>query len=362
MTSSQKATRIGKAPIAVDLFCGAGGLTRGLHDAGIQVAAGYDIDEACRYPFERNNVPAKFHNKSVVRLTGGELSAHYPKGRSRILVGCAPCVTFSKYAQGSHRRGDPKWTLLRQFSRIVRELKPDIVSMENVPELRYHSVFEDFLSTLATEGFHFTSDPTARIVYCPDYGIPQQRSRLVIVASRFGPIALLPPTHRPSQYRKVSDVLRSLPPLESGDECPDDPMHRTSRLSGLNLRRIRRSTPGGSWRDWPRQLIAKCHKAKSGKTYRSVYGRMEWNQPSPTITTQFYGFGNGRFGHPDQDRALSLREGAILQSFPKKYEFVKPHGEYHIKVIGRMIGNAVPVRLGEVIGRTITLHLSQYGK
>jgi len=139
-------------------------------------------------------------------------------------------------------------------------------------------------------------------------------------------------------------------------------MHRTSRLSVLNLRRIRCSKPGGSWRDWPHRLVAKCHKTKTGKKYPSVYGRMEWDHPSPTITTQFYGFGNGRFGHPDQDRAISLREGAILQTFPKHYEFVKPNGEYHVKAIGRMIGNAVPVRLGQVIGQTIRRHLSQHGQ
>ena len=354
--------RARKPAVAVDLFCGAGGLTRGLLDAGIPVVAGYDIDEACRYPYEHNNSPAKFHGTSVTELTGDDLSRHYPKGHVRILVGCAPCVTFSKYTQGLDHKKNPKWSLLKEFARLVRELKPDIVSMENVPELQRHSVFDDFLGTLADEGFHFPDDSEKRVVYCPDYGIPQQRTRLVIVASRLGPIELIPPTHRPSQYRKVSDVLRSLPPLESGDECPDDPMHRTSRLSPLNLRRIRHSKPGGTWRDWPRKLVAQCHRDKTGKTYPSVYGRMEWEQPSPTITTQFYGFGNGRFGHPEQDRAISLREGAILQSFPKKYEFVRPDGEYCFKTIGRMIGNAVPVRLGEAVGKTINLHLNQHGK
>ncbi|MEK7357168.1 MAG: DNA cytosine methyltransferase, partial [Bdellovibrionota bacterium] len=126
--------------------------------------------------------------------------------------------------------------------------------------------------------------------------------------------------------------------------------------------RIQHSKPGGSWRDWPDELIAKCHRKKKGRTYPSVYGRMKWDAPSPTITTQFYGFGNGRFGHPEQNRAISLREGSILQTFPRDYVFVKPGDEYRFKVIGRLIGNAVPVRLGEVIGNTIKLHLSQHGK
>ncbi len=348
--------------VAVDVFCGAGGLTRGLLDAGIEVVAGYDVDEACRYPYEHNNSPSKFYKQSVTELTGAVLANHYSKNCVRVLVGCAPCQTFSKYTQGLNNKSDPKWTLLPQFARLVRETKPDIVSMENVPELQRHSVFNDFLDTLTDEGFHFTDDPEKRVVYCPDYGIPQHRRRVVIVASRFGPIELIPPTHRPNQYRRVSDVLRSLPRLKSGDECSADPMHRTSNLSPLNLRRIRHSKPGGTWRDWPRDLVAKCHKDKTGKTYPSVYGRMEWGEPSPTITTQFYGFGNGRFGHPEQNRAISLREGAILQTFPKKYEFVKPDGEYCFKTIGRMIGNAVPVRLGAVVGNTIKIHLEQHEK
>lgn len=343
----------------VDVFCGAGGLTRGLLDSGIKISAGYDIDEACRYPYEHNNSPAKFYNQSVTELTGKQLSKHYPKGHIRILVGCAPCQTFSKYTQGLDNDDDPKWTLLNHFARLACELKPDLVSMENVPELQRHSVFADFLDTLAAEGFHFSTDEGKRVVYCPDYGIPQHRSRLVLLASKFGPIELIPPTHQPENYLKVADVLRSLPALESGEVHTRDRMHRTSKLSPLNLKRIRHSKPGGTWRDWPKELVAKCHRKKSGKTYPGVYARMEWDKPSPTITTQFYGYGNGRFGHPEQNRAISLREGAILQSFPEDYKFAKPNSDYCFKTIGRMIGNAVPVRLGEVVGKTIMRHLKQ---
>ena len=348
------------AATAVDLFCGAGGLTRGLLDAGISVAAGYDTAGACEYAYERNNKPAKFKKESVADLTGDELATHYPAGHTRILVGCAPCQTFSKYTQGLDNADDPKWGLLDEFARLVHELKPDIVSMENVSELQRHAIFDEFLAVLADEGFHFTEDPEKRVVYCPDYGIPQHRRRLVLVASKLGPIELIPPTHKPDNYVQVADVLRVLPALGAGEECAADPLHRTSRLSPLNLRRIRHSKPGRTWRDWPAEIVADCHKVKSGKTYPGVYGRMEWDKPSPTITTQFYGFGNGRFGHPDQDRAISLREGAMLQSFPKGYTFVKPGAEYCFKTIGRMIGNAVPVRLGEVVGETIKKHLEEH--
>lgn len=342
---------------ATDLFCGAGGLTRGLVDAGIPVAAGYDLDAACRFPYEHNNSGAKFHQTSVAALTGERLRAHYPTGHTRVLVGCAPCQTFSKYTQGLDNNADPKWKLLDEFARLVRELKPDIVSMENVPELQRHAVFDRFLATLADEGFHFTEDRKKQVVSCPDYGIPQHRRRLVIVASRLGPIELIRPTHLLERHRKVRDVLCGLAPLSAGDVSTNDPLHRTSELSPLNLCRIRLSQPGGTWRDWPSHLVAKCHQKETGKTYPGVYGRMEWDKPSPTITTQFFGFGNGRFGHPEQNRAISLREGAILQSFPKDYQFVKPGGDYCFATIGRLIGNAVPVRLGEVIGDTIHQHL-----
>ena len=345
---------------AVDLFCGAGGLTRGLLNAGIPVAAGYDIDSACKFAYEHNNKGAIFYEKSVAELSGHKLAEHYPKNHTRILVGCAPCQTFSKYTQGLDNDDDPKWHLLGEFARLVVELKPSIVSMENVPELQRHDIFDDFLNTLTQEGFYFSKDADKRIIYCPDYGIPQHRRRVVILASKFGSIEIIPPTHKLDRYQNVSDFLSDLPPLAAGDVCDDDPLHRTSVLSSMNLRRIRASKPGGTWRDWPKELVVNCHKEETGWSYPSVYGRMRWDRPSPTITTQFYGFGNGRFGHPEQDRGISLREGAILQSFPKCYEFVKPGDKYCFKAIGRMIGNAVPVRLGEIIGKSIYQHLIEH--
>ena len=119
------------------------------------------------------------------------------------------------------------------------------------------------------------------------------------------------------------------------------------------------SVPDGSWRDWPEELIADCHKKVQGSTYSSVYGRMSWNKPSPTITTQFYGFGNGRFGHPDQNRAISLREGAILQTFDETYKFAPDARSINFRTLGRMIGNAVPVRLGQVVGQSIVEHIKK---
>ncbi len=182
----------------------------------------------------------------------------------------------------------------------------------------------------------------------------------IVTASRLGPISLIPPTHKPENYETVRTALAGLPALTAGQVSETDPLHRSSRLEDINLRRIRESKPGGTWRDWPQELVAKCHNKKSGKTYPTVYERMTWDEPASTMTTQFYGFGNGRFGHPEQDRAISLREGVVLQSFPKDYAFVKPGEKCCFKTVGRMIGNAVPVRLAEVVGKTIKRHLEEH--
>jgi DNA (cytosine-5)-methyltransferase 1 len=179
-----------------------------------------------------------------------------------------------------------------------------------------------------------------------------------LLASKLGEIKLLSPKDYRCKRKTVKDVIGKLPPLEAGSFDSKDALHQSSTLSATNYKRILVSKPGGTWRDWPEYLIADCHKKKSGKTYPSVYGRMCWDEPSPTITTQFFGFGNGRFGHPEQNRALSLREGAMLQSFPKNYKFTPPGDPINKKLLGRLIGNAVPVKLGEVIGKSILKHVA----
>lgn len=355
-SGTRKGRRTKKSlPVAVDLFCGAGGLTRGLINAGIRVAAGYDIDVACQFPYEHNNDGAVFRQKSVTDLSSAEVEEFYSVGQPRILVGCAPCQPFSKYTQRQDRPQDAKWGLLHEFGRLVHDLKPEVISMENVPEIQRHSVFTKFISTLKKAGYYVTHEEA----FCPDFGIPQQRKRLVLLASLFGPITL----DKPGDVTKsptVRQAISHLPPLEAGAASDKDDMHRACRLSPLNLARIKASRPGGNWRDWPSNLVAKCHREESGATYPSVYGRMEWDKPSPTITTQFFGFGNGRFGHPEQNRAITLREGALLQSFPENYQFASGEQPISFATVGRLIGNAVPVRLGEAIGHSINDHLKLY--
>jgi DNA (cytosine-5)-methyltransferase 1 len=216
-------------------------------------------------------------------------------------------------------------------------------------------VFTNFVKKLECAGYAVWYD----VVFAPDYGVPQRRSRLVLLASLRGEVPLIPATHERSGYETVEQAIGSLPPLAAGGVCEDDPLHRSSRLSDTNIERIRASRPGGSWADWRPELRADCHKAATGKGYRGVYGRMRADEPAPTITTQFFGFGNGRFGHPTQERALSLREGAILQSFPPDYSFAPPGESIQFKKLGRLIGNAVPVALGRAIARSISIHMME---
>ncbi|WP_249054860.1 DNA cytosine methyltransferase [Sphingomonas insulae] len=339
----------------VDLFCGAGGLAHGFRNEGFSIAAGIDLDPACEYAFEYNNA-SRFIRRDVDELTANDLCSLYPESGRRVLVGCAPCQPFSTYNQKG--RGKAKYALVEKFSRLIAECEPDVVSMENVPKLADFDggrLLGDFEARLKAKNYHVFRG----IVPMVQYGLPQKRNRLVVLASKLGKIELEQPEVL-AQARSVRDEIGDLPPLAAGGVDACDPLHRSAKLSELNLRRIRASRPGGSWADWEEDLVADCHRSASGSTYRSVYGRMTWNDPSPTMTTLFYGFGNGRFGHPEQDRALSLREGAMLQSFPRDYEFVRPGDRVNMRSVGRLIGNAVPVALGRVIARSVRRHLAAY--
>lgn len=339
----------------IDLFCGAGGLTHGLIKGGVKVLVGIDIDPSCRYPFEYNN-KASFIQNCVTKVPSSELKKYLRQGDYSLIAGCAPCQPFSKYSKGKILDYE-KWSLLDSFAQTVTKLRPDFVTMENVPQLIEHEIFLEFLKSLKKDGYFIDY----RTVYCPDYGVPQNRSRLILLASKLGAIELIKPTHlgKKSAKATVQYAIQNLKPIQAGEVDKVDPLHQARSLSPLNLERIRASKPGGTWRDWPKHLQAKCHTKKSGSTFPSVYGRMSWSKPSPTITTQFIGYGNGRFGHPSQDRALSLREGAILQTFPKNYQFAPKDIEINQTSIGRLIGNAVPVRLGEIIAKSLIKHIAE---
>ncbi len=346
--------------VAIDLFCGAGGLTYGLQSAGIDVKLGIDIDSACAHPIETNS-NAKFLKADIATLDTSVIEDSFAGAEYKLLAGCAPCQPFSTYSRaakqrhgegaGSGRSDD--WRLVSHFAELVRKMSPDFVTMENVAPLAIQDIFQEFLANL---NGYWTD---WRVVECSKIGLPQARKRLVLVASRLGPISI------PNFNAAVSTVrstIGKLPPIAAGDCDPTDRLHRASRLSALNLERIKCSVPGGTWRDWPEHLRSTCHSKISGATYPSVYGRMQWDTPAPTVTTQCFGYGNGRFGHPEQNRAISLREAAMLQGFPRDYSFVPQHEPVSFAKVGRLIGNAVPVTLGKKIGEIFQDHIKNFGK
>jgi DNA (cytosine-5)-methyltransferase 1 len=334
-------------PEVVDLFCGVGALSHGLKLAGCKILAGYDTDERCKHAFETNN-GGKFIKRDVGKMSAYEIMSHYSGDAPTVLAGCAPCQPFSSYKQ--RYAEDPQWGLVTKFAELAAEVQPDFVTMENVPALlRYKDgeVFRQFKAILNEAGYPIR----ASIAKCELFGVPQKRRRLVVVAAHRRKIGRLRSAE--SVGKTVRQAIDHLPPISAGEAHPLDSLHVASALSPLNLERMKAAKPGGTWRDWPEELRAECHRRPSGKTYPGVYARMEWDKPAPTMTTQCFGFGNGRFGHPEQNRAISLREAAILQSFPEDYNFLKSDEAPAMKEVGRWIGNAVPVALAKAVGQII---------
>lgn len=354
MCANKRRGRLPKIEV-VDLFCGTGGLSYGMKSRGLHILSGYDIDPTCRFAYETNN-EAEFHFADIREVKGEEVKRCYSRKSIHVLAGCAPCQPFSSYAHTNKKKDPNKYDLLYEFGRLVKEVHPDIVTMENVPSILTFSlkpVFPDFVNTLREEGYSVMY----QIVFCPDYGIPQTRRRLVLLASRLGSISLIEKTNTPENYKTVGDTIRDLEPIKAGSASTKDPLHRCRSLTEVNLLRLQNTPYGGSWKDWPEDLILDCHRKESGKSFGSVYGRMKWEEPSPTITTECTGIGNGRFGHPEQDRAISVREAALLQTFPISYRFFENESEVSLKNASRYIGNAVPPRLGEVLADSIKEHI-----
>ena len=328
---------------AVDLFCGIGGLTHGLNLAGIQVKAGYDNDQSCRYAYETNNPRSKFFSSDVRKLRFRHLAPHYRGADVIVLVGCAPCQPFSAYTRKTRNPNKDDCSLIGEFSRLIHEGLPDLISMENVPGLVKHEAFSELLSTLKFLGYRYKYD----VLSCINYGVPQNRKRLVLLASRIGAIRL----PCASQEKKtVADFIHGLPAIKDGETSEVDSAHVTLALSKRNQKRIRESQPGGSWKDWPKGMVNRCHNKAY---YPASYGRMRWDFHAPTITTQFCYYSTGRFGHPEQHRTISVREAALLQTFPQYYQLIENGKSVAIHEIARHIGNAVPVRLAQAIGNSI---------
>ena len=326
---------------AVDFFCGAGGLTRGFLDAGIRVVAGLDINERCRRTYESNNKPAKFLACDLREIRRQDLERwirDIPKDEL-IFAGCAPCQPFSKQRREVDVRDK---TLLSHFGRLVGEFLPGFVVIENVPgivKLSGNSTYRRFIRRLRFLGYEVSEG----VIDAKFFGVPQTRRRWVVIASLLAKPELPKPTHgveaRP--FATVRDAIAHFPRIAAGEQSANVPNHRAASITPKNLRRLK-ATPhdGGSRKQWPKELVLDCHRGDY-PGHSDVYGRMRWDAPAPALTCKCFSISNGRYGHPEQSRAISLREAARLQSFRDDFIF---YGKTQEEV-GAQIGNAVPVQL-----------------
>lgn len=332
---------------AVDFFCSAGGVTCGFRQAGIEVLGGIDIDPACRISYEKNN-DAKYICSDVSTLRKTALREEFKIKRNQsnlIFVGCSPCQYYSNINTDKTKSRQTR-LLLEDFQEFVDYYRPGYVFIENVPGLDKNpeSPLGQFKMFLTAAGYRYDEG----IINAKYYGVPQNRRRYVLIASRVRDRIHLSSGDKKS-VKTVRDAIgdyRKFPPIDAGVKDNSSFIHTSARLSQLNIRRLQ-STPlnGGSrtyWNDESLQL--NCYKTHDGHT--DVYGRMHWDRPSPTITTRFCSISNGRYGHPEQLRAISLREGATLQSFPENYLFYSDSQA----AIAKMIGNAVPPLVAKHIG------------
>lgn len=332
--------------IAIDFFCGAGGLTFGLRRAGIKVLKGVDNDASVEKTYTENNLGSVFIKKDIREITSKELMKNIDRrGKKLLFAGCAPCQPFSRQNRKSGR--DNRRSLIRAFARLVKEVIPEYVMVENVPGFMKNSnVHREFLlEILKNLGYKFDEG----VLDASEYGVPQKRKRYVLLASLGGEIKLPEGTYGKGKLplATVRDAILKYPPIKAGESHVSIPNHSSRCLSETNLIRIRKIPKnGGSRSSLPKELRLSCHSKHNG--HKDVYGRMSWDRPSPTLTCKCYSFTNGRFGHPEQDRAISFREAAALQTFPDNYVF---HGNK--TDVSKFIGNAVPIIFAQFIGNQI---------
>lgn len=378
--------------LAVDFFCGAGGTTRGLIDAGGYVMAGIDKDARCQSTYVDNNInetvdyaPSRFMHFDIFPRTEDypegqqeELATHLDslidyyrrkaKGVPLLFAICAPCQPFTRLARKElsekRKKGREKDSnLLREAASFVERFRPEMVLSENVAgikDAKYGGVWDDFRTSLESLGYVTGT----QVVCTSNFGIPQFRKRSILVAVRrelvrsenladiMGRELLVPEADPNADYVSVATAIGHLPAIIAGETHAEIPNHRSRSLSDLNLKRLASALPGQSNAYLATtehgDLSLDCHQRVNARLndrcFSDVYTRMRPNRPSPTITTKCHSISNGRFGHYDvtQVRGISLREAAILQSFPEDYVF---HPTDQIEPVARMIGNAVPPKL-----------------
>jgi DNA (cytosine-5)-methyltransferase 1 len=339
---------------AVDFFCSGGGMSSGMLKAGINVLAGIDHDETCKETYEANITGSKFIHADVFEYREDQLEKDLDLKKNDddlILIGCSPCQFWSIINTVREKSSKSK-SLLVEFRRFVEYFNPGYVVVENVPGVlrrKNESGLEDFIDWLNEQGYKVHCE----IHNVSEYGVPQNRKRLTLIANRVSDF-VIEPVKFEGKKLSVFDVIgehNGFPKVPAGHRDESDFMHTVAGLQQINIDRLKVTHKNGGTRMSyanNNKLAPKCH-VNDTTNFKDTYGRIWWDRLSPTITTKFFSISNGRFAHPDEDRAISIREGAVLQSFPKDYIFKAKS----IAKAARMIGNAVPPKYASSIAKAI---------
>lgn len=330
----------GRGLSAVDLFCGSGAVSSGLKSEDFSVLIALDNDPIACQTYKLNHpevelIPEDIRNIKLEDVR--ELATRLlPKGRLDLLVICAPCQPFSNQNR-KRAKEDDRADLVLEAVKFVAAFEPKVVFIENVPGIANHGPIDELSRSLFEHGYYLS---TPLKVDAADLGVPQRRERCIMIASRDEEVTkTFRSDIRPLPRKTVLSAIGHLPALESGQSWPDDPLHTARRHQPITLARLKHiPRDGGSRHSLPPPLRLKCHEKQDDNSFPDVYGRMKWEDVAPTLTTGCTDVTKGRFAHPWNDRAITLREAALLQSFPEDYRFFGNNGQ-----IARQIGNAVPV-------------------
>lgn len=327
-----------------DFFSGCGGASIGFQQAGMQPVFALDFNSDAIKTYQHNFPQAHTVEQNIKEFSTQDFAPYFDTTSPSLFCACAPCQPFSKIK--APKASDERIHLLDELSRFVEEFRPDFIFIENVSgvQTRYkNGPLDGFLKIIASLGYVYT----VGVVDAKHYGVPQNRVRLVVLASRHGKVELPAATHGPqlSPYRTVRDAIGQLPEISAGSAHPEDNLHKSAGLSEMTYKRLVATPPEKGRESWPEELTLACHKDHKG--HYDVYGRMRWDSPANTLTTRCNSISNGRFGHPEQNRAISMREAALLQSFPPDFQAFGNS----LESIAQQIGNAVPPSLAKCIGQ-----------
>ena len=341
---------------AIDVFAGAGGLTVGLKRSGFRVAAAVELEHHSFTTYRANHPEVKCLKRDITTVSGAALMELAGTERIDLLAGCPPCQGFTSLTAKYKEKEDPRNQLVLEMARLAEEMRPRAIMMENVPGLtrKGKRLYRRLRARLEALGYRLTDG----FLQVADYGVPQFRRRLVLLGGRGFKLALPNPTHSRvptddlAPWRTVRDTIEgmakpiTLPEARVRGQIARSRWHIVRQLSRENTKRIKAAKAGKTWTQIPEHLRPSCHR-DGYVGFTNVYGRMEWDRPSPTITGGCTTLTKGRFGHPTADRTISVREAALLQTFPADYLLDTPYMDR----VCNMIGNALPCDFAEAVGR-----------